>query len=314
MAERRAVLNVNRSIKRAPSTLADIVGEVAALPALASAIDSIKTDRRVTFEGVWPAAITPIAAGWFRAEPRPMVIICPQIAETESVAAEIGELLDLRVDVFPPGSEETELESLQHQETAQRLHVLSRLYNYSVAIRSADCGSQAPPIIVTTLPALLHSVPSPHSLEGDKRVIASGRRVDVDDLRAWLVKAGYHATSSVQLPGEFAVRGGIMDIYPPDEPMPVRIELFDDEVESLRTFDITSQAQCRAASRTAIAGRARLRCSRWLCARLPDRADDHLVHEQRSVAAAAEAFLHRVPFPERFATPRVSGDALPSFP
>jgi transcription-repair coupling factor (superfamily II helicase) len=242
MAERRAVLAVNRSVKRAALTLSDIVAEVAALPALRSAMDALATERRVTIDSVWSAAVAPISAGWFRADSRPLLIIMSQIAESESVAAELGELLDQRVDVFPPGSEETELESLQHQETAQRLHVLSGLYNYSVASRDAtESRNLAPPIIVTTLPALLHSVPSPNSLEGDKRIISAGRRIDVDDLRAWLVKAGYHATSSVQLPGEFAVRGGIMDIYPPDEPMPVRIELFDDEVESLRTFDITSQ-------------------------------------------------------------------------
>ena len=243
MAERRAVLSVNRSPQRAPMTLADIVGEVAALPALRTAIDALLTERRVTFESVWPAAVAPIAAGWYRADQRPLLIVVPQIAESESIAAELGELLGQRVDVFPPGSEESELESLQHQETAQRLHVLSWLYNFSVAEGGGDQAGKhvPPPIVVTTLPALLHSVPSPNSLEGDKRILSAGRRIDVDDLRTWLVKAGYHATSSVQLPGEFAVRGGIMDIYPPDEPMPVRIELFGDEIESLRTFDITSQ-------------------------------------------------------------------------
>ena len=315
MVERRAVLLVNRPPQKAPLTLADIIGEVAALPALRSAIDSLAADRRVTLESVWPAAIAPIAAGWYRADQRPMLILLAQIAESESVAAELSELLGERVDVFPPGSEESELESLQHQETAQRLHVLSWLYNFSVADQTPSDGKRAsPPIIVTTLQALLHSVPSPNSLEGDKRILSAGRRIDVDDLRTWLVKAGYHATSSVQLPGEFAVRGGIMDIYPPDEPMPVRIELFGDEIESLRTFDITSQRsieQRKELQLLAVQGSVAQDGS--LLDYLTERTVV-FVHERPSIAAATDAFLHRVPFPERFPAPEMAWKRIGEFP
>ena len=315
MAERRAVLAVNRSSKRAPITLADIVAEVAALPALRSALESLSTERRVTFDSVWSAAIAPIAAGCYRADPRPLLIIMAQIAESESVAAELAELLGQRVDVFPPGSEETELESLQHQETAQRLHVLSGLYNFSISDRDAKGVSNSPPpIVVTTLPALLHSVPSPNSLEGDKRIISAGRKIDVDDLRTWLVKAGYHATSSVQLPGEFAVRGGIMDIYPPDEPMPVRIELFGDEVESLRTFDITSQRSIEQRSELQLlAVQGSVAQDGSLLDYLTERTIV-FVHEQRSITAATAAFLHRVPFPERFPAPETAWKRIGEFP
>ena len=315
MVERRAVLAVNRSVKRAALTLADVVAEVAGQPALKSAMDSLATERRVTFDSVWPAAIAPIAAGCYRADPRPLLVILAQIADSESVAAELGELLGERVDVFPPGSEETELESLQHQETAQRLHVLSGLYNYSIASRDAnEAQPLAPPIIVTTLQALLHSVPSPNSLEGDKRIIAAGRRIDVDDLRNWLVQAGYHATSSVQLPGEFAMRGGIMDIYPPDEPMPVRIELFDNEVESLRTFDITSQRSIEQRSELQLlAVQGSVAQDGSLLDYLTERTVV-FVHEQRTITAATDAFLHRVPFPERFPAPETAWKRIGEFP
>ncbi len=315
MVERRAVLAVNRSVKRAALTLADVIAEVAGQPALKSAMDSLATERRVTFDSVWPTAIAPIAAGCYRADPRPLLVILAQIAESESVAAELGELLGERVDVFPPGSEETELESLQHQETAQRLHVLSGLYNYSIAGRDSNEAQQlVPPIIVTTLQALLHSVPSPNSLEGDKRIIATGRRVDVDDLRNWLVQAGYHATSSVQLPGEFAMRGGIMDIYPPDEPMPVRIELFDNEVESLRTFDITSQRSIEQRSELQLlAVQGSVAQDGSLLDYLTERTVV-FVHEQRTITAATDAFLHRVPFPERFPAPETAWKRIGEFP
>ncbi len=57
-----------------------------------------------------------------------------------------------------------------------------------------------------------------------------------------LVQMGYERTGQVELPGQFAIRGGILDIYPLTEEYPVRIELWDDEVDSIRSFDAQSQS------------------------------------------------------------------------
>lgn len=314
MSERRAVLAVKRASQRAPRTLADAVGEVAGCAALTQAVRALAADNRVTLEGVWPAALAPIMAAWYRVDPRPLLLICPQLSEAESLAAEIFELNGGRIDVFPPGTEETELASLQHQETAQRLHVLSGLYKYNLERASRDHAGLAPPIVITTLPALMQSVPSPNSLEGDKQTLAAGRRIDLEQLKGWLVQSGYHATGSVQLPGEFAMRGGILDIFPPDEPLPIRVELFDDEVESLRTFDISSQRSIEQRTELqllAVAGSVAHDGS--LLDYLPANTAV-LVHEQRSVAAAAAAFLHRVPFPDRFAAPEQVWQRLAAHP
>ncbi|MCA9180150.1 MAG: hypothetical protein KDA51_01825, partial [Planctomycetales bacterium] len=226
-----------------------------------------------------------------------------QVAEAEAVAAELSELIAQPVDVFPPGSEETELESLAHQETAQRLHVLSRLYKFNTEGTQGTCDRQGVPILTTTLPALLHSVPSPDSLEGDKQVLVCGKRVDLIALRKWLMQSGYHSTSSVQLPGEFAVRGGILDIYPPDEPLPIRVELFDDEIESLRSFDVVSQRSIEQRDQLQLlAVQGSVAQDGSLLDYFPD---DTLVvvFEQASIMAAGQMFLQRVPFPERFASP-----------
>jgi hypothetical protein len=65
--------------------------------------------------------------------------------------------------------------------------------------------------------------------------------VDIEEFLRWLVERGFHATSAVELPGEFSHRGGILDIFAPDWLLPVRVELFDDEIESLRTFEVGTQ-------------------------------------------------------------------------
>ena len=73
------------------------------------------------------------------------------------------------------------------------------------------------------------------------REIRVGGRVDEQELTRWLVERGGHATTAVELPGEFSLRGGILDIFAPDAEDPVRIELFGDEVESIRRFDVATQ-------------------------------------------------------------------------
>lgn len=305
MTARRAVLKVQRGKQPTQFRLADAVGQVAKLPALLESIDAVKADQRVSIEGIWPGSLAPLMAAWTDRQPRPILIVTAQVAEAESIAAELSELTGLSVETFPPGSEETELESLAHQETAQRLHVLSRLYKSTEQGREPQDNAPVAeaPIITATLPALLQSVPSPNSLEGDKQVLAPGGRIDLDCLRGWLVGAGYHATTSVQLPGEFAVRGGILDIFPPDETLPVRIELFDDEIESLRSFDSVSQRSIEKRDRLELlAVQGSVAQDGTLMDYLP--ADSLVViHEQPSIVAAGEAFLNRVPFPERFSAP-----------
>lgn len=316
MQQRQAVLQVGRATP-VPMTLVDVINQVAATDVLQSALAALESSGKVTFDGLWQAALAPFVAAWRIENKQPLLVLVAHIAEAEAVAAEIAELCQHRVEVFPHGNEDTELASLEHQETAQRLHVISWLHSnhHRDDLRGAP-GSRgaSAPIIVATLPALLQSVPSPLSLDRDKKVLVSGKRIDLDGLRTWLVRAGYHATSSVQLPGEFAMRGGILDIYPPDEPQPVRVELFDDEVESLRTFDIATQRSVEKLDRLQLlAVQGSVAQDGSLLDYLST--DTHVfVHEQPAIHAAAETFLHRVPFPERFAQPNAIWQRLAGLP
>jgi len=68
-----------------------------------------------------------------------------------------------------------------------------------------------------------------------------GQEIDLDDYLHQLIRIGYERTSMVSAPGEFSIRGGIIDIYPLTEELPVRIELFDTEIDSIRTFSLEDQ-------------------------------------------------------------------------
>jgi len=96
-------------------------------------------------------------------------------------------------------------------------------------------------LIVVSMPALLQPVPPPELLKKRTQTLSVNSRVDIELLRRSLVEGGYHSTSAVDLPGEFAVRGYILDLFAPDWEQPVRIEFFNDEIESIRRFDLATQ-------------------------------------------------------------------------
>jgi transcription-repair coupling factor (superfamily II helicase) len=73
------------------------------------------------------------------------------------------------------------------------------------------------------------------------RTVRRGEMLEVDSLLPHLNTVGYHSTDVVEMPGEYALRGGILDVYSPEDERPVRIEFFGDEVESIRKFDPATQ-------------------------------------------------------------------------
>jgi hypothetical protein len=107
--------------------------------------------------------------------------------------------------------------------------------------RGAERAFPAAPILVTSIQALLQPAPAVAAIAAGTRVIRRGERIDVEGFLKWLVERGFHHTTAVELPGEFSHRGGIIDIFAPDWRRPVRIELFDDEIESLRSFEVATQ-------------------------------------------------------------------------
>ena len=96
-------------------------------------------------------------------------------------------------------------------------------------------------IVVTTIDALMDKLEDPEQFRRKTINITSTDRIDLEELETQLAEFGYTRELQVEGPGQFAVRGGIVDIYPLTEDMPVRIELFDDEVDSMRSFDLETQ-------------------------------------------------------------------------
>lgn len=106
---------------------------------------------------------------------------------------------------------------------------------------AAEDRAPVPRVVLTTVSALLQRVPPPEAFSAASMAVAPGDRVDRDRLAAFLVAAGYVSSDTVREPGEYAVRGGIVDIFPTGRAEPVRLDFFGDDVDSIRTFDALSQ-------------------------------------------------------------------------
>jgi transcription-repair coupling factor (superfamily II helicase) len=102
-------------------------------------------------------------------------------------------------------------------------------------------GFDRPAVVLTTLNAASQRVPAREVVAGASFTAQAGRQVDVDGLVAWLSRMGFNRASTVIEPGDFAVRGGIIDIFPPGQANPVRLDFFGDVMESARRFDAESQ-------------------------------------------------------------------------
>ena len=96
-------------------------------------------------------------------------------------------------------------------------------------------------IVVTTVNALLQKVPPAAVFRDAVFRIAVGGRLAHGDLAHFVARNGYRRAETVREPGEYALRGGIVDVYPPGSGEPVRLDLFGDEVERIRTFDPLTQ-------------------------------------------------------------------------
>ena len=96
-------------------------------------------------------------------------------------------------------------------------------------------------VIVVAATTALYRLAPPSYLAAFTFFLQQGERLDVERLRAQLALAGYANVTQVVSPGEFSVRGGLIDLFPMGSPLPYRIDLFDNEIESIKTFDVDTQ-------------------------------------------------------------------------
>jgi transcription-repair coupling factor (superfamily II helicase) len=127
---------------------------------------------------------------------------------------------------------------------AARMAVLGRL----VTEHTRPAGPAEPGLIVVTTPrGVLHLLPDPQEIAERCLALRPGQQLSMERVLAQLAASGYESVPLVETPGTVSYRGGILDVWPPGEELPVRVEFFGDEIDSVRSFDPEtqrSQARC----------------------------------------------------------------------
>jgi transcription-repair coupling factor (superfamily II helicase) len=119
--------------------------------------------------------------------------------------------------------------SPHHDLVSERLATLYR-------VSRGECD-----VLVVAATTALYRLAPPSYLAAFTFFLRQGETLDVDALRAQLALAGYSSVTQVVSPGEFSVRGGLIDLFPMGSPLPYRIDLLDTDIESIKTFDVDSQ-------------------------------------------------------------------------
>ena len=165
--------------------------------------------------------------------PGPVVIVTPDTESADRMAQEIGFFAsdeDLPVRTLP------DWETLPYDVFSPFEDIISQRLETFYRLPEQERGALIVP--VTTL---MQRLPPRSFVRGYSLVVEAGQRLDIDQLRRDLEASGYAHVAQVMEHGEFALRGSILDLYPMGSDQPYRIDLFDEEVETIRVFDPETQ-------------------------------------------------------------------------
>src|SRR3954468_11939978 len=166
---------------------------------------------------------------------RPTLVVAGDDRQARDLAADLRAWLDPRPVRFYP-SRGVAYES----HLAPPPHLVGLRVAALDALLAERAAGEEPPVVVVSAVALSEKVPDP-ALRPHSFTIRVGDLLDLDEVSQQLVAAGYERVDQVDDRGQFAVRGGILDLYPATEDRAVRIDLFDIEVESIRFFSTFTQ-------------------------------------------------------------------------
>ena len=213
-------------------------------------------------EGLWGSFAPMLAGQAAAAVNRPLLYVSAHLEEADDARDDLELLLGRPVEVFGAWEALPGEGAAKDEIAAERLRLCSRLReigkpatneprtargdlrprNARARPRTPEPDTRDPrPVVVAPIQALMQPVPSFEALESNSLVLAVGEERDPRAIAAWLVEQGFSRLDLVESPGDFALRGGILDVYPFGYVDPIRIEFFGNAIESIRQFDVSTQ-------------------------------------------------------------------------
>ncbi|MFO0918869.1 MAG: CarD family transcriptional regulator, partial [Planctomycetaceae bacterium] len=214
--------------------LAELSRQARRWSAVKEITSALKQGRMASIDGTWGSSGALVVAALCHDAPGPIIVVLPNEKELDAFAADAVSFGVPTQVIFPAWDRLPEEVSSADPLWGSRLRVVSAMEAETV-----------PKLVVTTLPALMQPVPSRAVRSISAKTLALGQTLDLDEFVRWLVGQGFERVSTIGAPGEVSLHGGILDVFSPDAVDPVRIELFGDEIDSLRTFDVETQRKLR---------------------------------------------------------------------
>ena len=216
----------------------DLLTPIIADASFKSLAKGLDAGQRSIATGSVGASISLVAAAMHQQTKRPVLIVCAHLDEAEDLLAETHAIGQSGSEIFPA------LELAPGESS-----VSAELFANRAAKIAQIRAGQVPEILITPIAALMQPVPSAQRIDELVREINKGDQLEPQALIDWLAGAGYERMDTIEYPGQFASRGGIIDIYPTTggggEPIPVRLDFFGDELDTIAEIDLDTMGSDR---------------------------------------------------------------------
>lgn len=192
-------------------------------------------DGPVKVEGTWGSFAPALAAQIFKTLKRPILYVSPYIDDADNVNDDLLVFGHKQVQTFPARENPEDITEATDEIASERLRIVMQ-----------QSGNPEGNIISTNISALIQPVPKPRSLWEKALKLKVNETIEMELIAEWLVDNMFERVDMVDTPGQFAQRGGIIDIYAPvatgtGAAKPVRVEFFGDTIESIRRINLDNQ-------------------------------------------------------------------------
>ncbi|GEP36052.1 transcription-repair-coupling factor [Nocardioides szechwanensis] len=218
-------------------SLAGLADAVIADPTLSSVLDDARDGRVRALDLTGPQALRPFVVAGLVRTGRTVLAVTATSREAEDLVAALGDLLDPATVGYYPS-----WETLPHERLSPRSDTVGTRLAILRRLRHPGTDASNGPLQVVVAPVRSILQPQVKGL-GDLEPVelVPGDTVTLDDVVRRLADAAYSRVDLVERRGEFAVRGGIVDVFPPTEEHPLRVEFWGDDVEEIRSFSVADQ-------------------------------------------------------------------------
>jgi transcription-repair coupling factor (superfamily II helicase) len=215
--------------------MAGMFEQILTNPQLAAVADRLAPGTTVPLAGLWGSGGPLVAAALGRITGRCVLLLAGHIDAADNAADDVELFTGRAAQLLPAWEIDVGTNHLNEEITGERLRLANLLS------QGGDRRDEPAEFIIASAMSLLQPLPSVEALRAGRLELAPGDERPIDELAGWLVDAGFERVEQIDQQGEFARRGGIVDVFPAGAAQPVRIELFGDQIESVRRFDLDTQ-------------------------------------------------------------------------